>query len=423
MKVLHISTYDSRVGSAIAACRLHRGLLDIGIDSQVLVRTKYGDDPTVTAANSKFESLLYRFNASLDARILSAYPHKKPGMFSVQRGPERIANHVSRMHPDVLNLHGVCNSFLQIETLAKIKQPLVWRLPDMWAFTGGCHYSNGCERFHEACGACPHLNSQQDNDLSHRIWQRKQNAWQQVNLSIVTPSSWLAALARSSSLFKDRRIEFIPNGLDISRFKPSPQSAVRALLNLPQDKKIVLFGAANATSDPRKGFQLLQKALQDLSQSKWQSQIELVVFGASEPPHVPDFGFKAHYTGKLYDTVSLAALYSAADVMVAPSVQENFAATVLESLACGTPCVAFKIGGMPDLIEHHQNGYLAVPYQTSDLAEGIAWVLDHPERYLKLSTYAREKVEREFTREHQARRYLAFYNEVLDSQTLKAKSL
>lgn len=415
MKVLHLSTFDSRVGSAIAAYRLHQGLQSIGVSSQMLVRTKFGDDCTVQPSNTKWEQLLYRGNTSLDSRALRRYPHKKPGMFSIQGRRDSIAHRVSRIDPHLVNLHGVCNSFFQISTLSKLDKPIVWRLPDMWAFTGGCHYSDNCDRYKESCGACPHLGSNKQNDLSRRTWQRKANAWKDVDLTVVTPSSWLAELARSSSLLKNRRIEFIPNGLNTSLYKPANKPAIRELLNLPQDKHIVLFGATNATSDPRKGFPLLQKALQELSQSKWQQQIELVVFGSSEPEKPTDFGFKSHYVGKLNDTISLAALYSAADVMVAPSVQENFAATVLESLACGTPCIAFKVGGMPDLIEHQKNGYLAVPYHTNDLAQGIAWILEDQERYLKLAYRARAKVENEFTQEIQARRYVSLYEEILDN--------
>lgn len=415
MKILHLSTFDSRVGSAIAAYRLHQGLLSIGISSEMFVRTKFGDDKTVVTHSAKWEPLLYRLNASLDSWELRRYPRKKSGMFSIQGGRDLIPCYISRINPHLINLHGVCNSFLQIGTLSKIHKPIVWRLPDMWAFTGGCHYSDNCDYFKDSCGACPHLGSVEENDLSRRTWKRKAKAWENINLTIVTPSSWLADLARSSSLFKNRRIEFIPNGLNTSLYKPTNKLAMRELLNLPKDKHIVLFGAANATSDPRKGFPLLQRALQELSQSKWQDKIELVVFGSSEPENATDFGFQVHYVGKLNDTISLSALYSAADVMIAPSVQENFAATVLESLACGTPCVAFKIGGMPDLIEHQKNGYLAVPYQTNDLAQGIVWVLENQDRHQNLANYAREKVEKEFTRELQARRYLSLYEKVIGS--------
>jgi glycosyltransferase involved in cell wall biosynthesis len=166
-------------------------------------------------------------------------------------------------------------------------------------------------------------------------------------------------------------------------------------------------------SDRRKGFHLLQPALQSLSKSGWQDRIELVVFGASEPKEPADMGFKSHYLGRLSDEISLALVYAAADVFVAPSVQDNLPNTVMEAIACGTPCVAFNIGGMPDMIEHHSNGYLAQPYQVEDLAQGIAWVIDNRERHQKLCDRARQKAEQEFTLEIQARRYQSLFTDIL----------
>ncbi|NEQ63183.1 MAG: glycosyltransferase, partial [Moorea sp. SIO4A1] len=159
--------------------------------------------------------------------------------------------------------------------------------------------------------------------------------------------------------------------------------------------------------------QLLQPALQELSQSGWRDQLELVIFGDSRPDNPPEFGFNAHYLGTFSDDLSLALVYGAADVFVCPSLQDNLPNTVMEAIACGTPCVAFNIGGMPDLIEHQKNGYLAQPYQIEALAQGIAWVLENTERHQKLSYRAREKVEKEFTLEIQARRYLSLFTEIL----------
>ncbi len=187
------------------------------------------------------------------------------------------------------------------------------------------------------------------------------------------------------------------------------------LLHLPQDKHLILFGAVKATSDQRKGFHLLQPALQELSKSGWQDGLELVIFGASQPVNPPNFGLKVHYLDTLSDDLSLALVYSAANVFVLPSTQENLANTVMEALACGTPCVAFNIGGMPDMIEHQKNGYLAQPYKIEDLAQGIAWVLESEERNQKMSHHAREKAEREFTLKIQARRYLSLFTEIVSA--------
>jgi glycosyltransferase involved in cell wall biosynthesis len=282
----------------------------------------------------------------------------------------------------------------------------------MWPFTGGCHYSQECDRYTDSCGACPKLHSHQSWDLSRWVWQRKGKAWNDLKLTVVTPSLWLAKCASSSSLFKDVRVEVIPNGLDTQTYKPITRQLARDLINLPQDKYLVLFGAMYPNSDRRKGFHLLQPALQSLSQSGWQERIELAVFGASEPNQATDMGFKSHYLGKFSDDISLAVVYAAADVFVAPSLQDNLPNTVMEAIACGTPCVAFNIGGMPDLIEHQQNGYLAQPFQVEDLAQGIAWVIENQQRHQKLCDRARQKALQEFTLEIQARRYESLYSEL-----------
>jgi glycosyltransferase involved in cell wall biosynthesis len=297
---------------------------------------------------------------------------------------------------------------MQIETISKLKRPLVWTLHDMWAFTGGCHYTGDCERYLKSCGGCPQLGSSKNWDLSSWIWQRKAKAWRNLNLTIVTPSTWLANCAKSSSLFKDLQIEVIPNGLDTQTYRPINKRVARELLNLPQDKQLILFGAVRSTSDTRKGFHLLKPALEDLSKSGWKDRLEVAIFGAAE--NQPDFGLKVHYLGHINDDLPLAIIYSAADVMLVPSIQEAFGQTASESLACGTPVVAFNATGLKDIVDHQINGYLAQPFKVEDLAQGIAWVLENPDRHEKLSYHARQKAEQEFTQEIQARRYLSVFN-------------
>ncbi len=415
MNVLLLSTYDIQSGSARAAYRLHQGLQSIDISSQMLVQEKLSRDVAVLAPKIALEQGINRARSTLDRLPLKLlYRQRDKTAYSLQWLPERIVSKVARLNPDVINLHWIGDSYLRIETIAKFNRPIVWTFHDMWTFTGGCHYSENCDRYAASCGACPQLNSSKDWDLSRWVWQRKAKAWRELNLTVVALSSWLAKCASSSSLLKDVRIELIPNGIDTQRYRPINRQVARELLNLPQDKQLILFGAIDPTGNKRKGFYLLQPALQELSKSGWQDRLELVIFGTSEPENPPEFGLKAHYLGTFNDDLSLALIYSAADVCVVPSTQENLANTVMEALACGTPCVAFNIGGMPDLIEHQKNGYLAQPYKIEDLAQGIAWVLENEERHHKLGDRAREKVKQEFTLEIPARRYASLFKEILD---------
>jgi glycosyltransferase involved in cell wall biosynthesis len=285
----------------------------------------------------------------------------------------------------------------------------------MWAFTGGCHYSGDCEGYTKSCGSCPQLQSKTNWDLSRWVWQRKRKAWNNLNLTIVTPSKWLAECAKASSLFQGLRIEVIPNGVDIQKYKPINQAQARDILGLPIDKNLILFVSASAISDSRKGFQFLQPALQQLRHNlQLKDQTELVIVGSSPPIDPPNLGFKAHYLGRLNDDISLALLYAAADVFVAPSLEDNLPNTVIESLACGTPCVSFKIGGMPDMIDHRQNGYLAQPFEIKDLANGIAWVLMDSERHKALREQSRKRVEKEFSTKQQVEQYVGLYRQLIN---------
>ena len=417
MKIASLSTFDNQGGAARAAYRLHQGLNQIDVESWILCQSKFSQDPKAIGAktSSGIEQAKTGLRLTLDQLPLKRYKGKSKQLFSPHWLPSDIDARVERLNPDLLNLHWISAGYLNIKDLAKFKQPLVWTLHDMWSFTGGCHYNEDCDKYTAECGACPILGSNKEADLSRQIWQRKHKLWQDLNLTIVTPSRWLGDCAKASSLFGDRRVEVIPYGLDLQTYRPIDRATARKLLKLPQDKQLVLFLSLNATSDRRKGFQLLQPALQQLSQSGWQDKLELMVVGASKPENPPELGFKAHYLGIMKDDLTLALAYSAADVFVAPSIQDNLPNTVLEAIACGTPCVAFKIGGMPDMIEHQSNGYLASPFETEDLAQGISWVLEDSDRLQHLSTSARSKAEQEFALEIQARRYQTLHREILTS--------
>ncbi len=417
MKVLHLSAFDLAGGAARAAYRIHQGMLDIGIDSQLVVQHKQSSDRTVATAEPKVYAKL---RSLADSIPINFYPHRQQ-MFSPQWCPDALPKSVVRFAPDIINLNWVCNGFVPIEALAKFKQPLVWTLQDMWAFTGGCHYTLGCDRYQDNCGNCPQLQSDRDRDLSRWIWQRKLKAWQNLNLTIVTPSSWMAECARSS-LFRELPIEIIPFGLDTAKFTPYDSKQARQELKLSSDKQLVLFGAIDATGDTRKGSHLLQQALKQLSQSSRQEQIELVIFGASQPEKPIDFGFPVHYLGHLDDT-QLRLAYSAADVMVAPSLQEAFGQTASESLACGTPIVVFDRTGLADIVDRDRNGYIANYGDTEDLARGIVWVIEDKERHQQLRAQARQKAEREYAESVQANRYLSLFEKILTKQKEKVTSL
>jgi glycosyltransferase involved in cell wall biosynthesis len=415
VRVLFLNTDDIGGGASRAAYRLHKGLQASGIDSRMLVQHKISDDASVLRVPGKLARVTAKLYPHLDTVPLRLYPQRQVDLWSWSIGwlPSRIEQQVGGLAPDIVHLHWINYGFISINALTRLNRPLIWTLHDMWAFTGGCHYDQGCGRYRQACGACPQLASTSERDLSRWVWRSKWKAWRGMKLIVVTPSRWLADCAKASALFHDVRVETIPNGLDLTTFRPIDRGIARHLLSLPQEKDLILFGAMSSTSDRRKGFQYLQPALQRLGAAGRAEKVELVVFGASQPANAPDFGLPVRYLGQFHDDISLALVYAAADVFVAPSIQDNLPNTVMEALACGTPCVAFNIGGMSDLIEHERTGYLARPLDIDELACGIAWVLDDIGRRQMLRCKSRAKAELEFEISHITRKYAAMYQDAL----------
>ncbi|MDR5886702.1 glycosyltransferase family 4 protein [Vreelandella janggokensis] len=414
MKILMVNTSDIEGGAARAAYRLHRALLAEGVDSQMLVQRKVSDDITVIGPITKVQKAWYKIRPFLDSWPVHRYKNRTKTLFSPSCVPfSGVVDRINEMNPDVVHLHWVTGGMMRIEDIVNIKAPIVWSLHDNWAFTGGCHIMWSCSRYQKNCGACPVLASSKDNDLSRQVFLRKQRAFDVVNsITVVGLSTWLHNCAARSQLFSSHQHTYLPNPIDTKVFSPADKTYARSLLNLPQDKKLVLFGAISATSDVNKGYNELSKALQLIDKN-----VDLVVFGASQPEQAGEFTQKAHYLGRLYDDVTLRLLYSAADVMVVPSLQEAFGQTASEAMACGTPVVAFGATGLLDIVDHKKNGFLAEPFDIQDLARGIEWVLSH-EPAKNLSISAVNKIKYCFDYKVVAPQYINLYQTVLKKDKL-----
>lgn len=411
MKILILNTLDTGGGASRSAYRLHQALLNNGIDSQMLVQNKSSDDWTVvTTYRTKIQKFIHRLRPFLDSIPTRLYKNKAPMLFSPSwLGFNNIADKINAVNPDIAHLHWITFGMIKVEDIAKIKAPIVWSLHDMWAFTGGCHYADNCERYVKNCSDCPVLHSNKTKDLSRKVWIRKQKTFKKINnLTIVGLSQWLNNCSQNSALLKDRTHINLPNPIDTNIFKPLDKIKARVLWNLPTDKKLILFGADRAISNTNKGFKKLSTALNKLQISG----VELIVFGSSAPKRPQKFGFKTHYIGHLHDDISLITLYSVADVVVVPSLQENLSNVIMESLACSTPVVGFDIGGNADMISHKNNGYLAKPFDTTDLKNGIEWVLNN-NNYAMLCDNARKKVLETFDSTTVAKQYIKLYKSIL----------
>ncbi len=415
MKTLFISTSDIVGGAARATYWLAKGLRSIGQDLSMCVQQKSGDFPWVwKTKKNKFGAFSDLIRPELDTFPLRYYANRKRVQWSLNLLPNsKLTSAINALNPDIINLHWVGGGFLPISQFRHLNAPIVWSLYDMWSFTGGCHYDDSCGKFVDSCGSCPQLDSHL-GDVSSYIHGKKAKHWQDIPMTIVAPSAWLAGEAKRSSLFRNLRVEVIPHGTDLNLFKPIDKDCAKEILGLQKNRRYVLFGAMGGTSDARKGYQYLEPALKRLAAMPGFEDLTLLVFGANEPPNPPKLGFPIHYVGRLHDDVSLAVLYSAADVTVTPSMQEAFGMTASESMACGTPVVAFGASGPLDVIDHQVNGYLATPYEVEDLANGISWVLDRS-RSKSLAFESRKKCESKFELSSVARQYANLYEELIEN--------
>ena len=413
MKVLIINTSDLIGGAARASYRLHQALLSEGIDSQILVQNKISDDYHVIGAESKGEKVMYKIRPFLDSIPLKFYKKRTQSWFSSSLLPfSNIVDKINAINPDIVHLHWINEGMMTIEDIAKIKAPIVWSLHDMWPFTGGCHYDEECGRYSDNCGKCKVLGSVKENDLSKKIFNKKRTVFlKKKNMTIVGLSKWLTGCAQKSSLFQNKRVINLPNPINTEVFKPVDKQVARELLNLPLNKKLILFTAVGATSDPRKGFKEVKEAFSNLDTE----DIEFIVIGSSKPKDDNSMKYHTYYMGYIHDDISLRLLYSAADVMVVPSLQENLSNVIMEAMSCATPVVAFNIGGNSDMVVHKQTGYLAQPLDSMDLARGIIWVIDSLATSV-LSANARQKVIGEFDQTVVAQQYISLYSECLSQR-------
>ena len=408
MKILIVSSSDISGGAAKAAYRLHCALLEHGINSQMVVMRKETDNVTVFGPSSNFGKISALFSPVLEKLITDLPYRSKKSMFSAGWIPSRkIIDRINSMNPDLVHLHWINGGMIKIEDLKKINAPILWNLQDMWPFTGGCHFNDQCDRYQDKCGSCRVLSSNYKYDISSLTHTRKYRNYNKINKLVINGvSQWIASCAKKSSLFKGREVVNLPNTINSDLFRPIDKELARESFNVPQEKKVVLFGASSVT-DPRKGYTELLAALSVLDYSN----LILVVAGQSKPVEPIVAKFPVYYIPPVHDDVSLSLMYNVANVVVVPSIQENLSNTVIESMACGVPVVAFNIGGNSDMIDHKKNGYLAQLQDENDLAHGISWSLDneHP----LLSKNAREKVIQTFSHSAVVKRYVELYREIL----------
>ncbi len=420
MKVLLINTSEKKGGAAVACKRLMKALAQSGVEVKMLVRDKATDDKQVITVNDGWFNQKINYTRFAWERFVIFYKNKfhKENLFavSIANSGIPISNHPAVQEADILHLHWINQGFLsisEIEKLTRLGKPIVWTMHDMWPATAICHHSRECNNYQTECKNCFFLEKPEDQDLSNHVFKLKRKVWSKSNIKFVTCSKWLEQRTKISALINPSRVQAIPNPLDTTFYKPVDKQTARARFGLPSDKKLILYGAANVT-DKRKGIDYYIKACKRLSQKSPEinGKLELVFFGQVKEDIDGLFPFPIHQVGYLNDDEAIRDLYNAVDLFVTPSLEENLPNTIMESLSCGTPCVGFKIGGIPEMIDHQKNGFLAEYKSTKSLAEGIQWCLWKAD-YSLLSENARQKVESSYSEEFVANKYIRLYREIL----------
>lgn len=401
MNVLILSTFAKTGGAAIAARRLAHALNGNGVQATMAVRHNLGL-PGWKERWGGVPFLLERL------RIWMYNGMRRRNLFAVDIANvgEDITGSRAFREADVIHLHWINQGFLSLREIGKILRSgkrVVWTMHDQWPVTGVCHYSDECMRFESQCYMCPMMSDASSIDVANKVFLQKESVYGQGRITFVTCSEWLGRLARRSTLGKGQEIISIPNAIDTTVFRPMDRGAARERMGLPKDRTLILFGCQKVT-DKRKGLDYLLQAARQLPGVA----VALVGGNAEATKALMPEGTEAICVGQVGDEQTMATLYAAVDAFVTPSLQDNLPNTIMEAMACGTPCVGFDIGGIPEMIDHTVNGYVARYMDADSLACGIRYVTD-VDRAPLLAMEARKKVLTCYSEKVVAEKYIKVY--------------
>lgn len=409
MKILHINQSDIGGGAAIAGYRLHQGLIEKGIDSKLLVGSMKieGDSCIVNVARKyRFENLLHRLTKGFGLNYINLV-----STFD-------IPNHQFYQDADILNFHNLHTGYFNYLAIPKLTatKPAIFTLHDMWSFTGHCAYSYDCDRWKIGCGQCPYPDVYPSIDRDNTLWEwkLKDGIYSKSNLTIVAPSKWLLEQANNSILNRFS-VHYIPYGIDTKAYQPLDPLLCKKLLDIPTDKKVLLFAAADL-KDHRKGGYLLLNALKQLPQAL-KAETILLTFGKQNEALTSEVGIPTISLGYISSNRLKSIAYSAADLFIFPTRADNLPLVLQESMACGTPMVSFNIGGVSDLVHPGITGYLAHPEDTQDFCDGIVKLLEDEQLRKTMSKNCRAIALAEYTLELQAKQYIELYQHTLAIST------
>ncbi len=409
MRVLIVNTSERTGGAAVAANRLMMALNNNGVKAKMLVRDKESDSLTVVGL-PKSQMLNWHF---LWERLViffhCRFSRKHLFEIDLANSGSDITKLREFQEADVIHLHWINQGMLSLSGIRKILKsgkPVVWTMHDIWPATAICHLTLNCRNFTTHCHNCRLLPGKgSSSDLSTSVWRKKEKMLEDSSIYFVTCSHWLEQEAKASALLRGQKIVSIPNPIDTHIYRSGDKQTARKNLGLPEDKRLILFVSQRVTNK-NKGMDYLIDACRQLK------DYELVILGGHAEEVVDQLPLKAHPLGYVNDERRIVEIYQAVDVFVLPSLSENLPNTIMEAMACGVPCVGFKVGGIPEEIDHKRNGYVAEYRDSDDLARGIRWILSEAD-YDQLSQEAVRKVAHSYSQQSVAISYLDVYHQAM----------
>ena len=422
MRILIVNTSENAGGAAVAANRLMQALNHNGERAQMLVRDKVTDNSSVIRLGC---SWLQRWRFLWERFVIYVYSlFSRKHLFEIDiacAGAD-ITSLKEFKEADIIHLHWINQGMLSLTDIRRILnsgKPVVWTMHDIWAATAICHLTLGCNKFKGGCSQCKYLPSVFFADMAKRTWNAKREMLKGHNVHFVACSKWLAGEARKSALLTAQQISSIPNPIDTSVFCKTSKSEARNRIGLPQDKRIILF-VSQRTTNRNKGMQYLIEACQKLA-SQYPDMCEntcVAILGSHADEVVADLPFAAYPLGYTSNTNRIVDVYNACDVFVLPSLSENLPNTIMEAMSCGVPCVGFNVGGIPEMIDHQKNGYVARFRDSDDLAQGIRWGLFDSD-FPTLCNNARQKVLHNYSQNIVAMKYVELYSHAIAEKRYK----
>ena len=419
MRVLIVNTSERTGGAAVAANRLMEALNNNGVKAKMLVRDKETDHLTVAGLPSSWR---HQWNFLWERFVIWLHLHlRREHLFEIDiaNAGTDITNLPEFQEADVIHLHWVNQGMLSLKGIRKILtsgKPVVWTMHDIWPATAVCHYSRGCEQYHSQCNKCPLLPG---DSLAKQVWNRKEQLLGGQRITYVCCSNWLADEARKSALLKEQRIVSIPNAIDTRLFRPLDKQQARQTMELPIDRRIILFVSQRVT-DPRKGISYFVEAVRRLVQHypEMKENTGVAILGGHAEEVASQLALPSYPLGYVSNPSRIVSVYNAADVFVLPSLEDNLPNTIMEAMACGVPCVGFRVGGIPEMIRHQENGYVAKECDADDLAQGIRYVLADDD-YETLSHECLHQVAQKYSQQSVANRYIEEYQNSMTPKMLK----